>query len=127
MTRQPSQQDSRSRQAERAWADLPHGGHDAVALQVHCAHSHHVAWVYRTVHGLVFAAPVRAHSHGSRDRVDEPHGPQPVDRWFDLLEAPDDAAATDALPAWCDCGPRTLSRTAVRSWLAAGEHRVVID
>jgi hypothetical protein len=31
------------------------------------------------------------------------------------------------MPAWCDCGQRTLSRAEVLKWIAAGEHRVVID
>lgn len=117
----------RSQAAQTAWSSLPHGGHDKVRLQVQCAHGHHIAAVYATALGPVFVATVHSHSHGSRDLPDVPHGSQQPNRWFDLL---DDAGASmvgDELPAWCDCGHRTLSRSAVRQWLQAGEHRVVID
>lgn len=118
---------TRSEAAEQAWAALPHGGRDAVRLQVQCARSHHVATVYDTGAGLVYAAPVRDVSHGSRDLPDEPKGDQHAHRWYDWVADAPGAAADDALPAWCDCGPRTLSRRALRHWLDAGEHRVVVD
>jgi hypothetical protein len=117
----------RSLVAEKAWSALPHGGRDAVRLQVHCGRGHHVAAVYATDAGLVYLAPVRAHSHGAHDLPDEPHGAQRVQRWFDLLAAGDGPMVDDALPAWCDCGHRVLSRAAVLEWLGDGEHRVVID
>jgi hypothetical protein len=119
--------DIRANAAHAAWARLAHGGHDAVRLQVQCAHGHHVATVYDTDSGLVYASPVRAVSHGSRDLPDEPKGDHEPHRWFDwLVEAPG-AMADDALPAWCDCGPRTLSRAAVRTWVRSGERRVIVD
>ena len=46
---------------------------------------------------------------------------------LDLLEAGGDPLTDDTVPAWCDCGPRTLSRVAMLEWIAAGEHRVVVD
>ncbi len=120
---QPVQE--RRNAAESAWAALPHGGHDQVLLQVQCARSHHVAEVYDTAAGPVYAARVRSRSHGSRDRVDEPHGDGRVDRWFDLVTVND--VHDDDLPAWCDCGHRTLSRAALTEWLGAHETRVIID
>ena len=118
--------DLRSRQAGRALTALAHGGRDAITLRVQCARSHHIATVYATELGLVYAAPVRARSHGAFDLPDEPHGGHEPPRWLDLLEvAP--PAGDDALPAWCDCGHRTLSRAEVLAWIAAGEHRVIVS
>ena len=127
MTTSNLTQHDRSRAAERAWSALPHGGHDAIQLRIQCAHSHHVATVYATGSGLVYSAPVRARSHGSADLPDEPRGDQHPHRWFDLLAAGEGPSVDDALPAWCDCGARTLSRKALLEWLADGEHRVVVD
>ncbi len=112
-------------EARRAYAELPHGGHDDAVLHVQCANSHHVAIVYATPAGLVYRAQVHPRSHGSRDRVDEPHGATPPEWLIDFVEAGPDA--DDALPAWCDCGARTLSRAALASWVAAHEGRVVVD
>jgi len=117
--------DQRRTLAHDAWATLPHGGHDRVLLQVQCGRSHHVAAVYDTPSGPVYAAPIRARSHGSQDRVDDQHGDHTIRHWYDLMTVED--SADDELPAWCDCGPRTLSRRAVLAWLAAHESRVVID
>jgi hypothetical protein len=125
MTTTASSRDERSRKAKEALDAIPHGGRDAVTLRVHCARSHHVATVYDTSAGLVYAAPVRARSHGSFDLPDAPHSGHESKVWLDLLGA-DPAMSDDALPAWCDCGQRTLSRAEVLSWVAAGEHRVVI-
>ena len=44
-----------------------------------------------------------------------------------LLDAGGDPLADDSVPAWCDCGRRTLSRSAMLEWIAAGERRVVVD
>ncbi len=127
MTDQSATHETRSKQAQEAWEALPHGGHDEVRLRVQCSQGHHVANVYDTAIGSVYAATVRARSHGSRDRVDEPHGAHEARRWFDILEVPDDTSCDDALPAWCDCGHRVLSRVALLQWIATGEHRVVVD
>jgi hypothetical protein len=118
--------DLRSQQVERVLDALPHGGRDAITLRVQCAKSHHVATVYDTDLGLIYAAPVRARSHGSFDLPDQPHSGHDPARWFDLLRVPP-PATDDALPAWCDCGHRTLSRSEVLAWVAAGEHRVIVD
>jgi hypothetical protein len=45
---------------------------------------------------------------------------------LDLLEAPRDAA-DDTLPAWCDCGHRTLSRADILTWVADRERRVIVE
>ena len=125
MTRQ-AELDTRHQAAHDAWARLPHGGREAVRLRVTCGASHHVATVYRTDAGLVYSAPLRGHSHGDRDRVDQPHRAQEIDLWFDWL-APDDAGMVDdAVPAWCDCGHRMLSRAAMLEWMDRGERRVVV-
>lgn len=116
-------QEDRRIAAEAAWRALPHGGRDEVALRIHCGSSHHLAAVYRTADGPVYVATVHPRSHGHADRIDEPHGADEPVIWCDLLVA-DEA---DELPAWCSCGHRTLSRAAVRGWLAAHEHRVVVD
>lgn len=118
--------DVRSQQAAKALAALPHGGRDAIRLRVQCARSHHVATVYETDQGLVYAAPVRARSHGDYDLPDEPHGNQTPHLWLDLLEGPRDAS-DDTLPAWCDCGHRALSRDDILTWIAGREHRVIVD
>jgi hypothetical protein len=127
MTEQRATHQVRAQQAHDAWSALPHGGRDAVVLQVQCGRSHHIAAVYDTAAGPVYAAQVHPRSHGSRDRVDEPHGNREPERWFDLLASEDPTTVDDALPAWCDCGHRSLSRAAVLAWLAEGEHRVIVD
>ena len=86
-----------------------------------------MATVYDTGVGLVYAAPVRPRAHGDADLPDEPHGDHEPRRWFDLLDAGSGPTVGDALPAWCDCGPRTLSRETVRAWVVEGDHRVVVD
>ena len=125
MTRHSTTVERRSEAARSAWSALDHGGHGAAALHIQCEHGHHVGVVFDTAEGLVFRAPVRARSHGSRDRVDEVHGSGDIDYFFDFLEGGADAG--DELPAWCDCGPRVLSRSAVAGWVGAHEKRVVID
>ena len=114
----------RSDSARAAWSALPHGGHGAVRLSVQCARGHHVAVVYDTSIGPVYAATVRPRSHGQMDLPDEPRGSAEPTRWFDILDIAEES--DDELPAWCDCGHRMLSRAALGEWLAAGEKRVLI-
>lgn len=65
-------------------------------------------------------------AHGDRDRFDEPHhGGREHRHWQDFLVA--DRFADDSLPAWCDCGPWTLSREQIASWLNKQERRVVLE
>ena len=71
-------------------------------------------------------AALRRRAHGHRDRVDTPHrGTQSSTTWTDFLVPK--PFADDTFPAWCDCGPWTLSRAAVQQWMQAGERRVVLD
>jgi hypothetical protein len=93
----------RSQTAEQALDAIPHGGRDAI-----------------------YASPLRARSHGSHDLPDSPHSGHEATRWLDLLH-PDPVAGDDALPAWCDCGQRTLSRADLLKWIEDGDHRVVVD
>lgn len=124
MTTQSTGHDEREVLAERAIDRLPDGGREAVALQVQCSRSHHLAKVFDTDAGLAYQSTVHGHAHGHRDRIDDPHGVGQVHHWSDLLDAD---PADDALPAWCECGQRILSRAAVRRWIDDGEKRVVVD
>lgn len=100
------------------------GEHVTALLQVQCPAGHHVARVVPTKEGDVVVTSVRAHSHGSRDLPDEPHTPNRSKEFIDLVDVAD--PAEDAIPAWCDCGQRSLSRRAIQRWLATGERRVIL-
>ncbi len=96
---------------------------DHQRLNVQCRHSHHVAGVYDTPAGLVYRAVTGPHAHGSRDFVDTAHhGGHRGHEYVDLL-APGPMAG-DGLPAWCDCGSWTLSRSELLGQAQAG-HRTV--
>ncbi len=103
---------------------------DFEVLNVQCTRGHHLAGVFRTPDGLVYQSrPLgHRHSHGDRDRYDAAHhhGDESPP-WVDLLEVPPSAAVDDGLPAWCECGARTLSRAQLLHWIAEGEHRVNLD
>ncbi|MBD3785175.1 MAG: hypothetical protein IE926_19900 [Micrococcales bacterium] len=80
-------------------------------MTVQCRHAHHVAAVYDTDEGLVVVSRTGPHAHGSRDFLDlGRRGSRGGAEYADLL----DAGPADGLPAWCDCGPRTLSRAELR-------------
>jgi hypothetical protein len=113
-----------TRDAARAALDSL-GAHraDARRLNVRCSRSHHVAGVYVTPEGLVYASRIGLHSHGSRDRVDEPHrGASHGRETVEPLEG--NPLADDALPASCECGPRVLSRAELLRALAQGRRRL---
>lgn len=112
----------REREARQAWTALPHGGRDAVILQVHCAAGHHLAKVADTPVGRVVVSTLRSRSHGDRDRPDSPHTPDRAHVAVDLL----DVLGDDVIPAWCDCGHRVLSRAVLITWVQAHERRVVM-
>lgn len=117
-----SSQDRR-RRAGQALADLagPRSEHQRCSVQ--CAASHHLAAVYETGAGLVYHSVEGPHSHGSKDRVDTAHHGGPRGReYVDLLVG--DAMSDDGLPAWCDCGPHTLSRAQLLADVAAGRRTV---
>lgn len=112
--------------AAEALAALELPPRDARVLAVQCVNGHHVAAVYTTSQGPVVEAAQGRHSHGHRDRVDTPHRGTPESHgWIDFLGA--DAVSDDDVPAWCDCGPWTLSRRAMSAWIDAGERRVHLE
>ncbi len=101
-------QDRRDR-AIRALAHLQPQPSEHLQLAVQCRHAHHLAVVYATDVGPVYQSRTGPHSHGSKDFIDTGRsGSRGGSEYVDLLAG--EAGADDALPAWCDCGPRTLSR-----------------
>lgn len=109
--------------ARQAWSQAA-GAHVEARLQVQCPAGHHVAKIVPTPSGDIVVTRVRAHSHGSRDLPDEPHTPTHPATFVDLMEVAD--PDEDAIPAWCDCGQRSLSRRALQRWLEGNQHRVVL-
>ena len=115
--------DTRRHRAEAALTTLQGPRDRYQKLSIQCRHGHHVAWVYDTPSGLVYRSMTGPHAHGSRDFVDTGHhgtrrGTAGAGGYVDLLEA--EATADDAMPAWCDCGPRTLSRADLLQHVRAG-------
>jgi hypothetical protein len=102
--------------AQAALDELGASRSEWLRLEVLCAASHRVAAVYDTSAGWVYASVIGPHSHGSRDFVG---ARQPGRQYADLLRA--DALVDDVLPAWCGCGPRSLSRAELAA--AIREHR----
>ncbi|MEZ5186221.1 MAG: hypothetical protein R2720_10785 [Candidatus Nanopelagicales bacterium] len=117
--------DTRRQRAAEALAALGMHRSDHQRLSVQCARSHHLAGVYETDAGLVYAAIEGPHAHGSRDRVDTAHhgGPRGTE-YADMLAG--DAMSDDGLPAWCDCGSHTLSRAGLLSEVESGSRTVHI-
>ncbi|GAA5107794.1 hypothetical protein [Haloechinothrix salitolerans] len=110
---------SKARYRKAAAALAEYGSHrsDHQRLAVRCQHGHHLAFVYDTPSGLVYWAITGPHAHGSRDFVDTPHHAATRGKeYVDLLEA--EPYADDEVPAWCDCGPRSLSRAALARAIA---------
>jgi hypothetical protein len=124
MARGPTQTELRRRSAEQAMAALGASRDGAERMTVQCDRSHHVAVVYATDAGPVVLTRPGPHAHGSKDFVDTAHhGAERTDR-IDLLDA--GPGVDDEVPAWCDCGPVVLSRTALLGHLAAHERTVRI-
>lgn len=113
--------DRRRRSAERALEALGPARGDHQRLSVQCPHGHHVAAVFETEAGLVVRAVTGPHAHGSKDFVDTAHhgGTHGV-VYVDLLEPA--STTDDVLPAWCDCGPRNLSRAEIRREVRPEHH-----
>lgn len=121
-----SQTSERQSRASEALSEVSASLSQVRALAVQCAHGHHVAGVYRTDSGLVVQAASGRRSHGHRDRVGTPHrGTTARPEWTDFLTPA--THVDDSVPAWCDCGPWTLSRSAMAEWVEGGERRVVLD
>jgi hypothetical protein len=128
MNGRPSEHSRNQLKAQEAYRALGPSPSEHVALAVHCASGHHVAAVYDTPGGLVFAAHQWSHSHGDRDRHDAAHhGGHRDALWFDWLVPSPGLTDDDPLPAGCECGQRSLSRSLLRAALAAGDRRLVID
>lgn len=108
--------------AEEALAQLGAERRKHVVLRVRCGRSHHVASVYDTDAGRVVATQVGMRAHGSRDFVDQAHHGTRPPGFIDLLEA--DTFTEDLLPAGCECGARSLSRTELRHSIES-EQRVL--
>lgn len=112
--------DARHDRAARALSELGAERADHEVLSVQCAHSHHVAAVYRTATGLMFRSVTGPHAHGRKDRPDVAHhGHEHGVVYAEVLDSPQ---ADDQLPAWCDCGQWSLSRSDLLADVRAG-HR----
>lgn len=96
---------------------------DHQQLRIQCGHVHHLAAVYSTPAGLVYTSRTGPHGHGSKDFIDTGRGgSRGGAEYVDMLGA--DPGVGDSLPAWCDCGPRTLSRAELLGYVRAGEGSV---
>lgn len=126
MTTTPLPLSEREKVAREALDALGDRRSEAAVLHVNCAHSHHLATVFETARGAVYLATVHGRSHGRRDREDTPHKPHGEALYVDLLAPSYGSQADDTMPAWCDCGQRSLSRAALQEWIGAGERRVVV-
>ena len=116
------------REAETAYRALGSSPSEHLALAVQCARGHHVAAIYRTPQGLVYAARPAARSHGDRDLPDAAHhGGRREALWFDWLAPGPGLTIDDPLPAGCECGKRQLSRSRLRDAMNDRGKRLVID
>lgn len=126
MTGPKTMSEERRELAAHALAGLGSHRSEHLQLGVQCRHAHHLAAVYLTDAGLVYQARSGPHSHGSKDFIDTgQHGSRGGKEYVDLLEAGPEA--DDGLPAWCGCGPRTLSRSELRGHINGGRRTVLLD
>lgn len=115
----------RQERAEGALATLGSHRSDHEVLLVECRQGHRVAAVYETSVGTVFVSRIGPHAHGDMDLPDTGHRVErPGEEFVDTLEA---QFADDGLPAWCDCGNRTLSRSSLADDIAANQRTVLVD
>ena len=116
------------RHAAQAALDLPGGRSDEHLLcSVRCTRSHRVAAVYATAAGPVYEALAGPHAHGRRDFVDAGHHGAPRGTAVvDLLDPGRDPMVDDALPAWCECGPRVLSRADLQDAVATHRRHLLV-
>jgi hypothetical protein len=133
MTRSPTIRAARERTAIEAFDSLGGSPSKDMLLAVQCARGHHVAAVYATPQGRVFVSLPRAHAHGRRDRHDAAHhGGHRDQPWVDWIEPAgsspgNDVSPDDPLPAGCECGPRSLSRSLLLQAMTERVPRMVID
>ncbi|HKY58974.1 MAG TPA: hypothetical protein VJL80_13115 [Aeromicrobium sp.] len=115
----------RQERAEGALATLGSHRSDHEVLLVECRQGHRVAAVYETSVGAVFVSRIGPHAHGDMDLPDTGHRVErPGEEFVDTLEA---QFADDGLPAWCDCGNRTLSRSSLADDIAANRRTVLVN
>ncbi|MEV0297542.1 hypothetical protein [Nocardia sp. NPDC050710] len=108
--------------AERT-LDATVGHAEVVLVQVRCGRGHRVAAVIETPAGPVFRSVIGLRAHGDRDFVDTGHGAHHHgSRYADLLAADD--IVDDAVPASCECGSHTLSRTRLEQAIADRERTI---
>lgn len=114
--------------ARRAFEALGPNPSQQVVLMVQCNSAHHLATVHNTEAGCVYHSVLHSKSHGRRDYADVGHHASQLGRdWFDLLDAQDAIVVGDELPAGCECGPYTLSRSQLIQQIADGEKRVIVQ
>lgn len=119
----PSDSARRQRQARAALDALGPQRSTNQLISVQCRAGHHVATVYASEAGPVYVTRTGPHGHGSRDFVDTGrHGSRGGEPYVDLLDAT--AYADDGLAAWCDCGPRTVSRRELQDAIKDGSATV---
>ena len=104
----------RDQVARRAYAALGASPSEELTLQVVCGRSHRLASVYSTGDGVVYRSVVKSKSHGDRDRYDSGHHGASL-------------GVEDGLPAGCECGPYTLSRTDLMDDIAHHRRKVIVD
>lgn len=120
--------EQRDHVARSAYAALGSSPTEKMTLQVVCGRSHRLASVYATGDGMVYRSVVKSTSHGDRDQYDGGHkGARQGTDWYDLLDAGVGPAVDDALPAGCECGPYTLSRTDLLNDVAHRRKKVIVD
>jgi hypothetical protein len=113
----------RQRAAAEALGELGSSLREHELLSIQCGHGHHLGAVYETAAGLVVRTLTGPHAHGSKDRLDAPHHAASHGAVLaDLLVTP--TGADDEVPAWCDCGPRLLSRAALTAEVRRGRRTV---
>lgn len=123
MAGRETESEVRQDRATRALAGLGMHRSDHQVLGIQCSRGHHVAAVFDTPEGLVYQSVTGSHSHGSKDFIDTgKHGRNRGEEHVDLLAA--EEWADDHLAAWCDCGPRNLSRAELLDHVRSGERHV---
>lgn len=126
MARSKTMSRDRRDRAARALADLPSQRSERQRLGVQCRRAHHLATVHMTGQGLVYESRTGPHSHGSKDFIDTGRrGSRGGEKYVDMLAG--EPEADDGLPAWCDCGPHTLSRRELLRSIGRGVRVVRID
>lgn len=87
-----------------------------------------MAAVYDVDGHLVYRSTVGSRGHGRNDRIDVGHaGDQRGRCYADLLDGAVEIPVDDGLPASCECGPRSVSRSMLLAALARHVRHVIVD